>query len=285
MTEMTPPRLTVRRLLVDLEAPFAPNWSGDVFTTAFFNAMSMSFPAGEQFFIDAVRRTAATLATDAGSGLSEARRLAIDAEVKGFVGQEATHRRIHTLFNAHLTHHGLRNHWEGRIVARRAFLDSKDPRHSLAITVANEHFTALLAEHLLTYPEILAHADPRMQTLWAWHAAEESEHRSVAFDVYVAAGGSLKWRRRWMVSAALFLITDTLRQTVHNLYTQGQLWKMDTWSGAARFFFGKTGVVPHTFKPWLAFFSADFHPSQHADTRAQTWLAQHAHSYKAANGQ
>jgi predicted metal-dependent hydrolase len=41
--------LTVRRLRVDLSAPPPALWNGgDAFRTAFFDALSMSFPAGEQ---------------------------------------------------------------------------------------------------------------------------------------------------------------------------------------------------------------------------------------------
>ena len=48
--------LVVRRLLIDLEAPVHRHWfGGDAFRTALFNALSMSFPCGEQFFIDSVR--------------------------------------------------------------------------------------------------------------------------------------------------------------------------------------------------------------------------------------
>ena len=48
--------LVIRRLLIDLETPFARHWcGGDAFRSALFNALSMSFPMGEQFFIDAVR--------------------------------------------------------------------------------------------------------------------------------------------------------------------------------------------------------------------------------------
>ena len=48
--------LVVRRLLIDLETAFAQRWNGgDAFRSAFFSALSMSFPVGEQFFIDSVR--------------------------------------------------------------------------------------------------------------------------------------------------------------------------------------------------------------------------------------
>ena len=96
--------LVVRRLLIDLAQPMARHWcAGDAFRTALFNALSMSFPLGEQFFIDAVR--------DAHKALPPDLQAQYAAEVRGFVGQEATHRRIHTLFNNHLEQQGLRNLW------------------------------------------------------------------------------------------------------------------------------------------------------------------------------
>ncbi|MBK6595389.1 MAG: metal-dependent hydrolase [Burkholderiales bacterium] len=39
-------------------------------------------------------------------------------------------------------------------------------------------------------------AKDRLKTLWLWHSAEESEHRSTAFDIYLALGGSREWRVR-----------------------------------------------------------------------------------------
>ena len=87
--------LVVRRLLIDLDQPVERHWcNGDAFLTAWFNALSMSFPFGEQFFIDSVLNGLKALPADEQSRLRE--------EVQGFVGQEATHRRIHTLFNAQI---------------------------------------------------------------------------------------------------------------------------------------------------------------------------------------
>ena len=72
--------LTVRRLLIDLEQPVARHWcANDAFLTAWFNALSMSFPVGEQFFLDSVRNGAKTLPPE-----QQAR---WQAEVQGFVGQ------------------------------------------------------------------------------------------------------------------------------------------------------------------------------------------------------
>lgn len=261
--------LVVRRLLVDLEAPLDRRWNGgDAFRTAFFNALSMSFPAGEQFFIDAVREGVKALPAD------EQARFA--AELRGFVGQEATHRRLHALFNGHLARLGQVNTWEGRILARARRIAGADPRHAVAITAATEHFTAIFAEHLLATDTSLAGAEDRLRTLWQWHAAEESEHRSTAYDLYVALRGDLTWRRRWMRVVTLFFATDLLRQTVRNLHHDGALLRWDTWRSAARFLFGSQGLVRRTWQPWRAYFAPDFHPSQLGGDRGSLWLAEHA---------
>ena len=85
--------LPVRRLAIDLDTPFPVRWNGgDAFRSALFNALSMTFPVGEQYFIDSVRAGVAAL--------PEAERAAFADEVRGFVGQEATHRHLHARFNA-----------------------------------------------------------------------------------------------------------------------------------------------------------------------------------------
>jgi uncharacterized protein len=151
--------LVVRRLLIDLETPFARHWcGGDAFRSALFNALSMSFPIGEQFFIDAVK--------NGFKALPPQQQEKFRAEVQGFIGQEATHRRIHSLFNAHLQRQGLVNEWEARAAARLALLDGADPRHALGITAANEHFTAILAEWMLGTSELFAGSEPRLRTMW-----------------------------------------------------------------------------------------------------------------------
>ena len=214
--------LTVRRLLIDLEKPFDRHWcGGDAFLTAWFNALSMSFPIGEQFFIDSVR--------NGFKALSPEKQAEFQSEVQGFIGQEATHRRIHGLFNKQLESQGLDNAWERRTGKRLALMgDPIDPRHSLGVTAANEHFTALFAEWLLARPELLERCEPRLKAMWLWHSAEEAEHKNTAFDLYQALGGSHEWRLRWMKRVTWIFLIDTLRQTANNLQRDGSLWRWST---------------------------------------------------------
>ena len=264
--------LVVRRLLIDLETPFARRWcGGDAFLSALFDALSMSFPIGEQFFIDAVKGGLLAMPPE--------QQEKFRTEVQGFIGQEATHRRIHSLFNAHLQRQGLVNEWEVRAAARLKLMEGADPRHALAVTAANEHYTAILAEWMLVNPELFADAEPRLRTLWLWHSSEEAEHKSTAFDVYQALGGSHEWRIAWFRRVTLIFLGDTLRQTLDNLRRDGALWHWNTWMSAARWLCGRQGLVRATLRPWFAYFRRDFHPRQQESGLARRWLRDNAGAY------
>lgn len=265
--------LPVRRLLIDLDAPVSRHWcAGDAFLTAWFNALSMSFPVGEQFFIDSVRQGLKAL------GPSQQDRFA--DEVQGFIGQEATHRRIHGLFNARIAEYGLQNTWEPRARARLALMANADPRHGLAITAANEHFTALFAHWLLTHPQVLDGAEPRLKALWLWHSAEEAEHKCTAFDLYQALGGSHDWRVRWMRRVTVIFLMDALRQTIRNLHQDGTLWRLSTWKSGWQHLLARGGLLRESWTAWRAYFCADFHPSQQQSTASENWLRENASLYQ-----
>jgi predicted metal-dependent hydrolase len=78
------------------------------------------------------------------------------------------------------------------LAMRERLLSAKS---NLAATAALEHFTATLAELVLSNEEARGlFGDPAVRDLFLWHALEESEHKAVAFDVYKAVGGSERVR-------------------------------------------------------------------------------------------
>lgn len=264
--------LVVRRLLIDLEQPVARHWcNGDAFLTAWFNALSMSFPVGEQFFIDSVRNGFKALPPEQQAKWQQ--------EVQGFVGQEATHRRIHALFNSQVEKHGLVNDWEPRARERLARMAGTDLRHGLAITAANEHFTALFAEWMLSHPHLLDGCEPRLKALWLWHSAEEAEHKCTAFDLYLALGGDQRWKRRWMRRVTVIFLTDTLRQTAANLRRDGTLWRWSTWRSGWRLLLGREGLLRWSWPAWRRYFDDGFHPSEHGSDLSGRWLRENADLY------
>ncbi|BBX14245.1 MULTISPECIES: metal-dependent hydrolase [Mycobacteriaceae] len=163
---------------------------GDLVMSHMIAHLSAVFPEGEDFFIRSVRHYAGQI-TDP----------VLKDQVKGFIGQEVTHGREHRALNERLQQMGYPTRRIDRLVHRRLKAAERrfSPLTCLSITAALEHFTAVFAETLLAdeqAQELLGTTEVRSMLLW--HAVEESEHRSVAFDVYRAVGGDETRRIRTM---------------------------------------------------------------------------------------
>jgi predicted metal-dependent hydrolase len=118
-------------------------------------------------------------------------------QVAGFIGQEAMHGREHRAFNDRLDELGYPTKRFERFTKWGLELRERiaPAKANLAATAALEHFTATLAELVLTSDEtrqLFGHDEVR--NLFVWHALEESEHKAVAFDVYRAVGGTERMR-------------------------------------------------------------------------------------------
>ncbi|MFM7256340.1 MAG: metal-dependent hydrolase [Betaproteobacteria bacterium] len=260
--------LVVRRLLVDLSRPFDRRWNGgDAFRSAFFNALSMSFVVGEQYFIDSLKKALPLM--------SQEDRKRLEPAVRGFVGQEATHRHLHGLYNAQLVAQGFDNAFERRAAARIKANAQVNPRNHVGATAATEHFTAVFAAWLMRHPEALEGADERLKTLWLWHSAEEAEHRAIAFEVYKAIGGNHRWRLRTYRYVTFTFLSDVLRQTVNNLQRDKALWKRSTWASCFRHLFSRDGLIRGNLSAWRDYLRADFHPLHHDASASERWLRDH----------
>jgi len=237
------------------------------FKTAWFNAMSITFPLGEKFFIDSVRHYA---------GQIDDPRL--QAEIRAFCGQEGFHRREHQRYNETLCR--LRGYdlayLEGRLeknIARAKKL--LNPLELLASTAAFEHITAIMAESALADDSPMEGCvEPAMRALWDWHAAEEMEHKSVAFDVFRAVGGSEKLRRRALRQATFFLLVDVVGGLLHMLRRDGQLWKPRVWLDGWRFLFARHGILRRVWPAYKDYYREGFHPWQrNTDPLLARWQA------------
>ncbi len=244
----------------DIDLSFDPEaiphdwYGGDTYSTTLMGALSLLFPEGEQFFVQSVKQHRDCI-TDP----------ELQRQVAGFIGQEAMHGREHRLFNELLVAHG---HAEApRVEARlRRVLQivrrTLSPTSQLAVTCALEHFTAMLAEQLLRDPALRDEIDPRVRPLWVWHALEEVEHKTVAFDVYRAAGGGYARRVAiMMLTTAVFLIVQT---TVHArlLARRRILHKPWRWArGIARLWIWP-GFFVRLVPVYLAYYLPRFHPAR-----------------------
>lgn len=163
--------------------------------------LSSYFPDGEDFFVRSVRHFRNDV-TDP----------ELKEQVKGFIGQEAIHGKEHRAFNDHLASLGYPTKFIEKSIDR--FLRARErimsPKANLAFTAAAEHFTATLAELVLTNEKTREQfGDPTVRDLFVWHALEESEHKAVAFDVFRAMGGSERMRIVTMWITHLTFVVET----------------------------------------------------------------------------
>ena len=159
---------------------------GDLIQSHLAASLSAVFPDGEDFFVRSVRYFRDQI-TD-----PELKR-----QVAGFIGQEAVHGREHRAFNNRLDQLGYPTKRIERLTKWGLELRERiaPAKANLAATAALEHFTATLAELILTNEDARAlFGDEAVKNLFLWHALEESEHKAVAFDVYKAVGGTERMR-------------------------------------------------------------------------------------------
>lgn len=239
----------------DLEDVLATNWhGGDAFKTAFYDAMSILFPLGEQFFIDSVKNLRGEL-DDA----------ELERRIRGFTAQEAVHRREHQRYNEILCRaRGVSLEEMERVVNRRQKYARRYLSHlqQLAGTVAFEHLTAILSDAIFRNPEGLEGAHPEMAEMWRWHALEETEHKAVAFDVYVAAGGKT-WRRRIVMMIVTIEFGLHVLRNMRILLRDYEGSRFQLWRNGFKFLFGARGAMRGLWRPYLDFYKRDFHPWDH----------------------
>lgn len=250
--------ITPRVPQVDWSRGFPRHWNGgDPVATHFFNALSFLFPRGERFFVEQARELGGQ-----------------DPAVRDFSAQEAIHARQHAQYNDVLRSQGYENVSDAlaQRLEERAYRVFT-PLTRLAVVCAYEHYTAALGDYILGNPRVLEHADPQMQLVWGWHAAEETEHKAVCFDLYRAAGGG--WRRRVLV---LLLVTMNFSRLFWRLYLDMLRrdrcfapWRM------ARVLFSPSGVAWPMLGAIVRYLSPWFHPWNHDNRPAmQAWLDAHA---------
>lgn len=251
----------------DLDVDFSKvprHWLyGNATATAIANGVNMLFPWGERFFVRSVNHF-----------IDRVEDPDLRAQIKGFFQQEGRHAKAHDEFNAILRAQGYE---VDKFLAdykrvSQWIEDHTSPELHLAVTAAAEHFTAIMAEGAFTRG-VLDEAAPEMRMLLAWHAAEEIEHKSVAFDVLQVVDPSYRLRVLglvvatallggfWIWGAATLMRQDKLglRRTLRGLREQR---KQDP-------------MIRRVFVRGIRqYLRRDFHPNQNEDrTLATTWFA------------
>jgi predicted metal-dependent hydrolase len=258
--------ISIRRPAGSLSRDMPRHWNGgDAFATHFLNALSSTFPFGEAFFIRSVRHYQAQI-----------RDPRLRERVRGFTGQEAQHSRVHAdhveiLIEQGYTALAVRNRVADRVMR---WYNRRLPVFSLVITAALEHMTALLARQMLLDPLLrTGQMHPEMSRLWRWHALEEAEHKSVAFDVLMEVSPSHWLRVYVMISTLILLSIAILDRMIYMLWKDGLLFRGQTWLSGWQFLFGPTGFLRGMGPNFRSWFRREFHPDEIDD---RPLIEQHA---------
>ena len=248
-------------------------FAGDPFLTRMFDALSLTFPDGERYFIQSVR-----LFRD------QIQDPDLKQRVADFIRQEAQHGIAHDKMNQIMKDQGMPvDQFIQRLNKVFKFeLKYRSPQYNIAMTAAAEHLTALMAETFYGEKDTLKDAHPYVRALFAWHAIEEMEHRDVAFDVMQQVGNVPEVTRK------MALVLTTGLMFGFTLYRANVMLKCDGFNRTQRlkmnvrglqWLFGKQGKLRKMQSQYRDWFKPDFHPSQHPiiaqydvwlDTLAQT---------------
>jgi uncharacterized protein len=167
--------IPVRKPQLDFGPSIRRYWLDDnLFATHVFNGLNLLFPDGERFFVKAVH-----------DHLDRITDPVLLEQARGFAGQEGQHAQQHERYFDCLRAQGYEiDHFLNRFHRLYRFATRWLPAPlRLAITAGAEHYTAIFGAGAIDDFPLLGNVDPTMRALIVWHAAEEIEHKAVAFDI------------------------------------------------------------------------------------------------------
>ncbi len=195
-TEPAPPSpLPTRRVRFEYPDDVRPVWvpTQPEFSAA-ANAISLGMPYAEPLFIKAMRSTFDQIDDD------------LRARAESYIRQETGHHTQHKKFNDIIAAHypGTRR-VQRAMAANSAWVWRRSPRFRVAYAAAGETISYGVARWTeANLGKVLDPADPVPATLFAWHLAEEIEHKANTYEVFEATDGS---RLRYALAAMVGLAT------------------------------------------------------------------------------
>lgn len=237
-------------------------YKNNPFSTHFINALHIVFPTGERFFVNSVLKHQQEINDEK-----------LKKQVRNFCGQEGIHSSMHERFWKILNDNGYvikgyENHIDKllhKIIAKINIEGTRINNIDLAATVCLEHFTALFGHALFEHVELNQNIVPKdMAELFQWHAAEEIEHKNVAYDVFQKVDKDEHIKRAGLMPIVTGLLYFYLGIGTFMLLYQDR--KHLTISKLPKQFYEfSTGLFAdlhgNLISEYFKFFKKDFHPS------------------------
>ncbi|MEM7467687.1 MAG: metal-dependent hydrolase [Pseudomonadota bacterium] len=176
-------KIVIRAFNFDFPDDLDPIWSPENRARShMFNGLSLTMPYLEPYLIKSMQ--AAT------EDIDEPRLL---EDIRDFNGQEARHYQCHRRMNELIKKNGYPElaTVEESMAASYKKLLTKSLRTQLAYNAGFETMTNGFTNWLITKRfELFKNACPYVASFWLMHMIEEVEHKTVAFDAYMAHSGA-----------------------------------------------------------------------------------------------
>ncbi|MGI9326548.1 MAG: metal-dependent hydrolase [Pseudomonadales bacterium] len=202
------------------------------------------------------------------------------ADIKGFIGQEAQHYTNHRRMNDMLKAQGYPElaAVEESFEADYKRLAKRSLAARLAYCAGFETMTMGITEWLINdRGPLFQDADPTVSSLVLWHMVEETEHKTVAYDVYQSVSGAY-WLRLYGLLHGSFHVGFMSRRAYRTMLKKDGLWwspasRLRLWKMVGRFFLKAGAAMLDSMRP-------GYHPSNRADP---IWIDQWHHAYAGNN--
>jgi predicted metal-dependent hydrolase len=251
---LDPEHIRPRRTAFSFPTSIAKHWlGGSPVRSHFFNAINLFVVSFEDFMARVMR-----------TQLPHLKNADFARQIRGFMGQESTHSFVHAKYLQNMRDQGYQI--DGYLKAAEHifsvwFERRLGTRVSVAMIAGFEHLTALLAEIMLS-SQLVRDAEPAMKELWEWHAAEEIEHKALAFELLKATSGAYGLR---LLGAALggLVVAGFIGVGMGMLLRQeGLLWRKRTWADLKSLLFGPARLATRAVSIFFEYFRPGFHPNQ-----------------------
>lgn len=224
----------------------------NLYTSHFFNALSILGPVTEGILIRAIRESQPAL-----------KGTELEHDAQAFIGQEATHSREHRELNRRLSELGFdtQNITDKIEEEVKKLEDSMTLQERLALVVTGEHAIYSISRALLTSDYENTKQQVEVKKLFIWHALEEMEHQSVCDDIYRHLYGEgikhklLYFRIFTLANRLIFRMTV---KAMKQLLAQSQAPKQGEFKAFLSWLMRNPGIGATTTKELLTFFMPGF---------------------------
>lgn len=209
-------KIVIRAFNFDFPDDLDPVWAPNARVRShLFNGFSLTMPYLEPYLIRSMQK--------ASREISEPRLL---EDIRGFNGQEGRHYQCHRRMNELLKKNGYPElaEVEAAMDASYVRLEQKSLRTQLAYNAGFETMTNGFTHWFITRRrELWAGNCPWVASFWVMHMVEETEHKTVAYDTYMACYGAYWPRVFGVLHGSLHVLGFGVRGMITALKKDG-LW-------------------------------------------------------------